>query len=66
MIGDSFIFDTNEVLLLNITLYCKYNYYISNIPADANVLTTLTSGNQIDQIVFTLAENPGYFGLDFK
>jgi len=64
--GDSFTVDTNEVLLLNITLYDKYNNYISNIPADANVLEPVMSGNQMDQIVFSVTKNPGNFDLDFN
>ena len=64
--GDSFTVDTNEVLLLNITLYDKYNNYISNIPTDANVLEPIMSGNQMDEIAFTVTKNPGYFGLDFN
>ena len=64
--GDNFTVDTNEVLLLNVTLYDKYNNYISNIPADANVLKPVMYGNSMDEIIFTVIKNPGYFGLDFN
>ena len=64
--GDSFSVDVNEDLILNITIYDKYNNYISNIPTDVKVLSPLMSGNYMEEIIFNVAENTDYFGLDFS
>ena len=64
--GDSFKVDVNELLVLNITLYDKYNNYISNIPTDVKIVSPLMSGNYMEEIQFSVTENTGYFGLDFN
>ena len=64
--GDSFSVDVKEFLILNITLYDKYNNYISNIPADVQILNPIMSGNQMQEIKFNVTQNTGYFELDFN
>ena len=64
--GDSFKVDVKELLILNITLYDKYNNYISQIPADVEILKPIMSGNYMEEINFTVTQNTGYFGLDFN
>ena len=64
--GDSFSVDVNEFLVLNVTIYDKYNNYISNIPTDVKVVSPLMSGNYMEEIKFNVEENTGYFGLDFN
>jgi len=64
--GDSFTVDVNEPLILNITLYDKYNNFISEIPDDAKVLNPLLSGNSMSEIKFTVNKYTSYFGLDFN
>ena len=64
--GDSFSVDVKEFLVLNVTIYDKYNNYISNIPTDIKVVSPLMSGNYMEEITFNVEENTGYFGLDFN
>jgi hypothetical protein len=64
--GDSFTVDTSEMLLLNITLYDKYNNKIPSIPSDANVVNPLMSGNDMDEIKFTTVKNKANFDLHFN
>ena len=64
--GDSFTVDVKEYLILNVTLYDKYNNYISNIPADVKILDPTMSGNRMDEIKFNVTQNIGYFELDFN
>ena len=64
--GESFTVDVKEYLELNVTLYDKYNNYISNIPADAKIVNPIMSGNHMTEINFTVTLNDGYFGLDFN
>ena len=64
--GDSFTVDTNDMLLLNITLYDKYNNKIPSIPSDADVLNPLMSGNDMDEIKFTTVKNKANFDLHFN
>ena len=64
--GDSFTVNIYEVLLLNVTLYDKYNNFISNIPADANVLEPIMSGNYMTEIKFDVTKNTACFVLDFN
>ena len=64
--GDSFSVDVNEPLILNVTLYDKYNNFISNIPNKANVDDPLLSGNKMTPISFNVSKYTSYFGLDFN
>ena len=64
--GDNFTVNVKELLILNITLYDKYNNYISQIPADVEILIPTLSGNDMENISFTVTQNTGYFGLDFN
>ena len=64
--GDSFEVDVNDLLILNVTLYDKYNNYISEIPADADILNPIMSGNHMEEIKFNVTQNTGYFNLDFN
>ncbi|MBP5446141.1 MAG: hypothetical protein J6Y28_08225, partial [Acholeplasmatales bacterium] len=64
--GDSFNVDTNDMLLLNVTLYDKYNNKIPSIPSDANVVNPLLSGNDMDEIKFTTIKNKANFDLHFN
>ena len=64
--GDSFSVDVKEYLILNITLYDKYNNYISNIPADVKIIDPIIFGNYMEEIKFNVTQNTGYFELDFN
>ena len=64
--GDSFTVDVNEPLILNITLYDKYNNFISEIPEDDKKFNPLLSGNSISEIQFTVNKYTSYFGLYFN
>ena len=64
--GDSFTVDVNVPLILNITIYDKYNNYISNIPTDVEVLSPKMFGNYMEEILFSVLQNEGYFHLDFN
>ena len=63
---DSFTIDIYESLILNVTLYDKYNNFISNIPTNASVLDPLLSGNYMTPIIFNVNKFTSYFGLDFN
>ena len=64
--GDSFTVDIYESLILNVTLYDKYNNFISIIPTNASVLDPLLSGNYMTPIIFKVNKFTSYFGLDFN
>ena len=64
--GSSFIVDTNELLILNVTLYDKYNNFISKIPVDVDILDPIMSGNYMTEIPFTIDKYDSYFNLDFN
>ena len=64
--GDSFIVDIYESLILNITLYDKYNNYISSIPSETEVLNPILSGNFMTEIQFEVNKYKDYFRLDFN
>ena len=64
--GDSFIVDIYESLILNITLYDKYNNFISSIPSETEVLEPILSGNYMTEIEFEVNKFNDYFGLDFN
>ena len=62
----SFSVDVYESLLLNVTLYDKYNNFISTIPSDSKVLNPLMSGNYMSEIQFNVTKLTSYFRLDFN
>ena len=64
--GESFTVDTKEALILNITIYDKYNNYISNIPTDVEIISPIMFGNYMQEIIFSVLQNEGYFHLDFN
>ena len=64
--GDSFEVDTKEALQLNVTLYDKYKNYVDNLPANAEILEPILSGNKMSSITFTIFKNTGNFDLDFN
>ena len=64
--GDSFNVDTDEMLLLNVTLYDKYKNKITTIPSDSNVVNPLLSGNDMSEIKFTVVKNTANFDLHFN
>ena len=64
--GDSLTVDNKKELILNITIYDKYNNYISNIPADVEILSPTMFGNYMQEILFSVLQNEGYFQLDFN
>ena len=64
--GDSFTVDTNDMLLLNITLYDQYKNKIPSIPSDANILNPLLSGNDMSEIKFTVERKTANFDLHFN
>jgi len=64
--GDSFNVDTDEMLLLNVTLYDKYKNKITSIPSDSNVVNPLLSGNDMSEIKFTVVKNSANFDLHFN
>ena len=64
--GDSLEVDVNDLLILNVTLYDKYKNYISQIPADVDILNPIMSGNYMNEIKFNVTQNTGYFNLDFN
>ena len=64
--GDSFTVDTKDELILNITIYDKYNNYISNIPIDVEIKSPKMFGNYMQEILFSVLQNEGYFHLDFN
>ena len=64
--GDSFSVDVKEFLILNITLYDKFNNYITNIPTDVKIVNPIMSGNYMEEIDFNVTQNTGYFELDFN
>jgi len=53
-------------LLLNVTLFDKYNNLITEIPADSEILKPLMSGNYMEEIKFSVTQNTQYFNLDFN
>ena len=63
--GDNFTVEVNEILVLNVTLYDKYNNFITNIPADAEIIDPTMSGNNMDEILFSVIRNIDNFKLDF-
>ena len=64
--GDSFPVDIYESLILNITLYDKYNNFISSIPSETEILDPILSGNYMTEIKFKVNKFNDYFGLDFN
>ena len=62
----SFTVDTNELLILNVTLYDQYNNYISQIPADVDIVKPTMSGNDMTEILFKVYNLDSYFDLDFN
>ena len=64
--GDSFTVDIYESLILNITLYDKYNNFISSIPSETEVLKPILTGNYMTEIEFNVNKFTDYFGLDFN
>ena len=64
--GENFTVDVNELLILNVTIYDKYNNLISNIPADVSIISPIMSGNDMEEIQFTVMQNTDYFGLNFN
>jgi len=63
---DSFNVDTNDMLLLNITLSDKYKNKIPSIPSDDNILNPLLSGNDISEIKFNVERKTANFDLHFN
>ena len=64
--GDSFILSPSETPKLNMTLYDKYNNYISQLPSDADVTNPIMSGNKMKEITFSVTKNKDNFDLDFN
>ena len=61
----SFTVDIYEALLLNITLYDKYNNFISTIPDNTTIINPIMSGNYMSEIQFTVTKLTSYFGMNF-
>ena len=64
--GDSFTVDTNDILILNVSLYDSYNNFISEIPSDVNVINPTMSGNDMSEIKFDVTRRISNFDLDFN
>ena len=64
--GDSISCNVKNPPVFNITLYDKYNNYISNIPSDASIEEPKMSGNDMTEIVFNVENKNSYFNLDFN
>ena len=63
--GDNFTVNVHETLVLNVTLYDEFGNFISNIPVDAELLDPTMSGNDMDEIYFTVIRGMDNFKLDF-
>ena len=64
--GSSFTVNTNELLVLNVTLYDEYDNYISQIPVDVDIVKPTMSGNKMNEILFKVYNLDSYFDLDFN
>ena len=63
--GESFVIYTTETLKLSMLLYDKYNNYVYELPANAQVENPIMSGNKMKQISFSVTKNTANFDLAF-
>ena len=64
--GDNIPCNVKSPPVFNITLYDKYNNYISTISSDVSIVEPTMSGNDMTEIVFDVTNKNSYFNLDFN
>ena len=64
--GDTIPCNVKNPPVFNITLYDKYNNYISTIPSDTSIIKPTIFGNDMTNIIFNVENKNSYFNLDFN